>query len=317
VWTIATSGNDVYAGGNFTDAGGTVYVNHIAKWNGSNWSALGGGLNYDVNAIAISGSNVYVGGPFANAGGNANADFIAKWNGSNWSALGSGLNGIVNAIAISGSNVYTGGAFTDAGGNANADHIAFYFTPSSQIFRSQDAYDGWVLESSETSNQGGTKNNTATVFNLGDNAQDRQYRAILSFDTSSLLDNATISKVTLKIKKQGLAGTDPFTILGNILVDIRKGAFSGNNALQLTDFQATASKNAAGTIQNTPSSGWYSVTLPSRAFTHVNKTGLTQFRLRFSKDDNDDRGADYLKFYSGNTTTVSNRPQLIVEYYIP
>jgi hypothetical protein len=33
---------------------------------------------------------------------------------------------------------------------------------------------------------------------------------------------------------------------------------------------------------------------------NINKTGTTQFRLRFQKDDNDDLAADYLKFYSGN-----------------
>jgi hypothetical protein len=314
---IAISGSNVYVGGSFTDAGGNTSADYIAKWNGSNWSALGSGLNYAVFAIAISGSNVYVGGGFTNVGGNANADHIAMWNGSNWSALGSGLNDYVEAITINGSDVYAGGLFTDAGGNANADHIAFYYTPSKRTFRSQAAYDGWVLESAETSGVGGTLNASAATFNLGDNAANKQYRAILSFDTSSLPDNAVISKITLKIKKQGLAGTDPFTTHGNLLVDIRKGAFGGNNALQLTDFQATASKSAAGTIKNTPVSGWYSVTFGSSAFTYVNKTGVTHFRLRFQKDDNDDNGADYLKFYSGNATTASNRPQLIVEYTTP
>jgi len=44
--------------------------------------------------------------------------------------------------------------------------------------------------------------------------------------------------------------------------------------------------------------------------------GITQIRLRFQKDDNDDAGADYLKIYSGDAPAVS-RPQLIVEYYVP
>jgi alpha-tubulin suppressor-like RCC1 family protein len=184
-------------------------------------------------------------------------------------------------------------------------------------YRSTGSQDGWLLESSETSNAGGTMNSAATVFRLGDDAGNRQYRTILSFSTSGLPDSAVITKVTLKIKKQGLIGTNPFTTHGNIKVDVRKGAIGGNNALQLTDFQAAASKNAAGTIMNTPSSGWYPLTFNSSAFTYINLTGVTQFRLRFAIDDNNDHGADYLKFYSGNYSSVSLHPLLVIEYYVP
>jgi hypothetical protein len=73
---IDASGN-VYAGGNFTTAGG-ISANRIAKWDGSSWSALGSGLNSTVFAIAISGSDVYVGGGFDTAGGNS-ANYVARW----------------------------------------------------------------------------------------------------------------------------------------------------------------------------------------------------------------------------------------------
>ncbi len=39
VRSIAVNGNDVYVGGDFTVAG-QVIVNHIAKWNGSEWSGF-------------------------------------------------------------------------------------------------------------------------------------------------------------------------------------------------------------------------------------------------------------------------------------
>ena len=41
---LAVSGTNLYAGGDFTTAGG-VPANHIAKWNGSAWSALGSGID--------------------------------------------------------------------------------------------------------------------------------------------------------------------------------------------------------------------------------------------------------------------------------
>ena len=130
VSALAVSGSDVYAGGNFSAAGGIGEAN-VAKWDGSTWTALdsGQGMNNAVYALAVSGSDLYAGGAFTTAGGTA-ASYIAKWNGSSWSALGSGIGGIiagnypfVSALAVSGSDLYAGGFFTTAGGNG-ASNIA-------------------------------------------------------------------------------------------------------------------------------------------------------------------------------------------------
>jgi hypothetical protein len=109
-----TSGN-LYFGGEFIVAGGVV-ANRIAKWNGTNWSTLGSGMNGTVVALAVSGGDLYAAGDFTTAGG-VSANYIAKWNGTNWSMLGSGMNGTVVALAVSGTNLYAGGWFTTAGGN--------------------------------------------------------------------------------------------------------------------------------------------------------------------------------------------------------
>ncbi|MCB9163613.1 MAG: hypothetical protein H6592_04115 [Flavobacteriales bacterium] len=44
VSSLLANGTDIYVGGTFTTAG-SITVNHIAKWDGANWSALGSGLN--------------------------------------------------------------------------------------------------------------------------------------------------------------------------------------------------------------------------------------------------------------------------------
>jgi len=115
---------DVYAGGAFAAAGG-VAANHIAKWNGDSWSALGigiGGSAPYVYAIALSGNDVYAGGDFQTAGGGP-ANYIAKWDGNSWSAIGGGVNSSVRTVALGGNDVYAGGDFTTAGGGP-ASHIA-------------------------------------------------------------------------------------------------------------------------------------------------------------------------------------------------
>jgi hypothetical protein len=112
VYALAASGTNLYVGGSFVKAtnsnGTTISANHIAKWNGTSWSALGTGVdNTSVYALAVSGADLYVGGNFLNAGG-APANRIAKWNGSSWSALGPGLNGFVGSLVMSGANLYAG-----------------------------------------------------------------------------------------------------------------------------------------------------------------------------------------------------------------
>ena len=86
----------VYAGGGFSADGGPMTANIIARWDGAQWTALGGGLQgvptYDafVNAIATdSRGNLYVGGRFSMAGGTArNQSRQVEWRnlvrGSRW-----------------------------------------------------------------------------------------------------------------------------------------------------------------------------------------------------------------------------------------
>jgi hypothetical protein len=82
--------------------GGGWTATYIAKWDGSSWPLVPGGINGTVLSLAVSGSDVYAGGWFTTAGGNV-VNYIAKWDGSSWSALGSGMSGIVFALAVSGS----------------------------------------------------------------------------------------------------------------------------------------------------------------------------------------------------------------------
>ena len=136
VFSVACDTNgDLYAGGNFTEAGtnSSFYYNRIAKWNGSSWSPLGSGssssgVNDTVYSLAFDGNrNLYAGGEFNFAGGNS-ANKIAKWNSStsSWSPLGSGLSAVVYSLAFDGNgNLYAGGDFTGAGG-ISANRIAMW-----------------------------------------------------------------------------------------------------------------------------------------------------------------------------------------------
>jgi hypothetical protein len=112
VLALTPAGSDLYVGGEFETAGG-VSADCVAKWDGSNWSPLGTGIDApfgEVRAIAVSGTDVYVAGRFSSAGGTA-ADNIARWNGSEWFPVGLGLRGEVWGLLTHGNDLYAAGYF--------------------------------------------------------------------------------------------------------------------------------------------------------------------------------------------------------------
>ncbi len=183
------------------------------------------------------------------------------------------------------------------------------------VMQSLAVQDGWLLESGENSNIGGTLNSTSATLVLGDNAANRQYRAMLHFDTSGLPDNAVITSAVLKLMKQSQVGTNPFSTHGVLRVDLHRSFFGSGAGLAVSDFQAAVECASCAIFNATPAGNWYSAAFTSAGRSLINRTGATQLRLRFTLDDNNDKGADDVAFYSGNA--AANRPQLIVQYYIP
>ncbi|MBK8914435.1 MAG: right-handed parallel beta-helix repeat-containing protein [Phycisphaerales bacterium] len=110
------AGVDVlYAGGQFSTAGGSTQVANIARYNGSSWSALGGGINGKVHALAEYNGELIAAGVFSSAGG-IPVNNIARWNGAAWAPLGAGLPDDVSTLAVYNGELYAGGAFSSAGG---------------------------------------------------------------------------------------------------------------------------------------------------------------------------------------------------------
>jgi hypothetical protein len=106
------------AGGRFQSMNG-IPANCIAQWNGSSWSALGGGVSppsgssaSDVLALALlPNGDVVAGGGFGSAG-SVPARNLARWNGSSWSAFGTGCDAEVSAMTtLPNGDLVIGGSF--------------------------------------------------------------------------------------------------------------------------------------------------------------------------------------------------------------
>lgn len=119
------AGSGLYAGGDFTMAGGGS-ASRIARWDGQSWSMLGSGMDGTIRALAAIGPNLFAGGGFTSAGG-VMVNRVAKWDGQSWSALDIGVSLTIWSLAVfddgGGPALYAGGDFTNAGGVA-ANRIA-------------------------------------------------------------------------------------------------------------------------------------------------------------------------------------------------
>lgn len=200
------------------------------------------------------------------------------------------------------------------------DCSAYYNTAGGAMeasFTSIAAEDGWVRESSENSGVGGNRNTGGTgskAIRMGDHKADKQYKSIVSFDTSSIPDGATITGARLELTRGGNRGQNPFNTHGTCYVDIKTGVFSGNAALENIDFQDPADAEREATVSNQGGSGTvYTVDL-NAAGNFINKAGRTQLRLYFSLDDNDDHGNDIAGFFSANNRNAARHPRLFVTY---
>src|SRR5690606_32055566 len=86
----------LYVGGAFSSAGGER-ANRLARWDGSGWEPVGGGLDGTVEALCVFDEDgpdphqpaLFVGGQFSTAGGGQTQVIrIARWDGSEWTPVG-------------------------------------------------------------------------------------------------------------------------------------------------------------------------------------------------------------------------------------
>lgn len=99
---LALPNGDVLAAGEFTTAGGAPAAN-IARWSGTAWSAVDGGVDGEVLALAMTAaSTVVAGGRFLSAGGQDSAHFapLATDLPATAVGFGSGCSGLGGQLAL-------------------------------------------------------------------------------------------------------------------------------------------------------------------------------------------------------------------------
>ena len=217
-------------------------------------------------------------------------------------ALGVGIHTITAAVA-------------DSNGAAGQDSLTVYVRtpPVTVTFVSLGAEDGFLLESSETSEVANYL--ASNQWRIGDGNNDRQYRSLLSFDTSNLPDDAIVRTAKVRVRRSSLINTNPFTTHGDCLVDVKSGFFGPSAQLEIDDFAAPADAVAAAKMGNPQVNlDWSEGLLGTAGRAAVSLKERTQMRLRFELDDNDDIQDDYLNFFGGDHSNADYRPKLVITY---
>jgi exo-beta-1,3-glucanase (GH17 family) len=183
-------------------------------------------------------------------------------------------------------------------------------------FSSTGANDGWVLECAPESGTGCQTDTSEPTLIVGDDADNRQYRGFLSFNTAGLPDRAIVLSVTLRVKAARVVGASTLNKQRSLWVDVCAPYFGASAALTASDYQAGEDCLTAGSLAGQAGNAWFVAQFPKQALSVINLTGITQVRLRSDRDYRDNLKPNYIVFYGGESPPA-DAPVLVVKYRLP
>jgi len=113
---MAVYNGELYVAGYFYQSDRNV-GNCIQKWDGTKWSDVGGGTDYQIFNLTVWNGKLYAVGQLGEAGG-IPANSIAEWDGSKWCSLGSNFDNVINTSCVYKDSLYIGGGFLTIDGDS-------------------------------------------------------------------------------------------------------------------------------------------------------------------------------------------------------
>ncbi|MEQ1512512.1 MAG: PHB depolymerase family esterase [Lysobacteraceae bacterium] len=174
-------------------------------------------------------------------------------------------------------------------------------TPVTITFSNEDANDGYVKAGS-----GGTAPAVGTLESslglaIGRGTDSKFNRTLLSFDTSSLPDGATVTSATLTVAYRSASG-DPWSnpASNSLVIDAHTGCL-GACTIETGDWAATTTSSAVAQLLSFTGGNQTSNLFAASGLAAINKTGRTQLRLRFASNQTT---TNYLWIDKGATATL-------------
>ncbi|MBP6749159.1 MAG: PHB depolymerase family esterase [Xanthomonadaceae bacterium] len=226
-------------------------------------------------------------------GSDTSAPYAANWN---------------SATATNGAHTLHARAVDLAGNTGVSAPVGVTVTGGGQTapvtvqFQNENANDGYVKAAvNGTAPAVGTLESSMGLA-IGRGTDGKFNRTVVSFDTSSLPDGATIVSATLTVTYRSASGDPWSNPVGNsLVVDANRGCI-GACTIETGDWGAAVT--AAAVTQLLPFSGGTQTSAPfnSSGMAAIDKTGRTQLRLRFA---NNQTATHYLWIGNGTGATLT------------
>ncbi len=195
----------------------------------------------------------------------------------------------------------------DAAGNVGTDDDTTVTvsngggSPVTLTINNDDTQDGYVKANSDgTASEVGTLEATYGLA-IGRGTDAKYNRSVLSFNTSSIPDTATITRAYITVTRNSSSGDPWANPAGNTLViDVKTGCF-GACTIETGDWASAATASAVAGIVKWTSGSTSSGDFSSAGIGAVSKTGTTQVKLRFSLNQT---ATNYIFIGHGTTATL-------------
>lgn len=228
-------------------------------------------------------------------GSDATAPYAYSWNSATASNGAHALQArAIDLAGNSGSSPSVNITVTGGGGGGGT-------TPVTVTFSNEDANDGYVKAGS-----GGTTPAVGTLESslglaIGRGTDSKFNRTLLSFDTSSLPDGATVTSATLTVAYRSASGDPWSNPAGNSLVIDAHSGCLGACTIETGDWAAATTSSAVAQLLSFTGGNQTSNLFAASGLAAINKTGRTQLRLRFT---NNQTTTNYLWIDKGATATL-------------
>lgn len=155
-------------------------------------------------------------------------------------------------------------------------------TPVTLVFDNEDANDGYVKAGSAGSAPAVGTLESIYGLAIGRGTDGKFNRALLSFDTSSIPDGATVTAAVLTVA-YGSASGDPWSNpAGNSLVVDAQSGCIGACTIEAADWAAATGTTAVAQLLAFTGGNQSSSVFSSAGLGAINRSGRTQLRLRFT-----------------------------------
>ncbi len=217
-----------------------------------------------------------------------------------------------SATATNGSHVLTARAVDLAGNTGTSPQVNVTVsggtggggggTPVTVSFQNENANDGYVKAGAGGASPAVGTLESSLGLAIGRGTDGKFNRTLLSFDTASLPDGATILSATLTVTYRSASGDPWSNPAGNTLVIDANSGCIGACTIETGDWAATTTASTVAQLLPFTGGTQTSTLFAANGLGAVNRTGRTQLRLRFTADQT---ATHYLWIGNGTTATLT------------